>query len=177
MPTIAVIFATFYCNSYLDNQERSRFSRLLDKDTFRNAWLDILTIKKGSGFYDCWTKSEASAQCARELPAKVKQGFSFSKRILYSTSVYALFLFCPISVKQGFSFSKRLCTHYWSDFLFSVKQGYSFSKRILYSTSVYAPSLVQCTFSSIITNLVWIGTGCTYSCGMLRAPLFRSIVF
>ena len=58
-----------------------------------------------------------------------------------------LFLFCPISVKQGFSFSKRLCTHYWSDFLFSVKQGYSFSKRILYSTSVYAPSLVQCTFS------------------------------
>ena len=76
-----------------------------------------------------------------------------------------LFLFCPILVKQGFSFSERLCTHYWSDFLFSVKQGYSFSKRILYSTSVYAPSLVQCTFSSIITNLVWIGTGCTYSCG------------
>ena len=31
MPTIAVIFATFYCHSYLDNQERSRFSRLLDK--------------------------------------------------------------------------------------------------------------------------------------------------
>ena len=59
----------------------------------------------------------------------------------------------------------------------SVKQGFSFSKRILNSTSVYAPSLVQCTFSSIITNLVWIGTGCTYSCGMLRAPLFRSIVF
>ena len=78
-----------HSHRYLDNQERSRFSRLLDKDTFRNAWLDILTIKKGSGFYDCWTKSKASAQCARELPAKVKQGFSFSKRILYSTSVYA----------------------------------------------------------------------------------------
>ena len=30
----------------------------------------ILTIKKGPGFHDCWTKSRASTQCAGELPPR-----------------------------------------------------------------------------------------------------------
>ena len=124
MPTIAVIFATFYCHSYLDNLKQFLL--------FRCSSSPLSSLSESSSAISCFRSNRV---------------FLFLNEFYTVRLSMHLFLFCPISVKQGFSFSKRLRTHYWSDFLFSVKQGYSFSKQILYSTSVYAPSLVQCTFS------------------------------